>query len=630
MSKKPKTTNLFVYGTLLSEKHFEVITGKDFPRVRAILQHYKKIDLMDGFPFIIKSRDSAVEGEVILGIDKETMKKLDRYEQEGELYYRIRIKVATDDGMLPCEVYIGNIGHIQHKKLLMGIGADAADRVEDHIEEKIEDFIAAAEQSTQEEVKMQKRITKELLGSTIEELIKAHFDWIGMPQYIITKNLEEPGIPTLEHIKESKDILAYADTYIAFAVRHMIFNQIEERVRRDFRSMVKIKNPYYTHTLSILLALHYMNQHCEEIKERMRKKNLDTFHPDSDYTDYARGAIVIAENLYNKVALLEYFNWLQENKGPGFLPLGAELEFSNLGRGAVDARPGEDAAFDSFYYFNDFDLMRRCWKLGGYIDDHRYITPDLTRTRGFLEYALGKYRMVGDLSKPVTDDPCILSHLIREAAFFAGVKPHSMHISIQQTYQPDCTKENDINDLLCLLLLGGDISLDKNGVLREKRIYYREIFDKYKSITFLRENRHYDTEEKIEKKANRIIEYQFPRLASGKDYEPLILALKGYQISATPRPLCLDPRVMLKTEKWPMLPEISQLTAWAEHPSTLGDDVIGRFIEKVEDGLMHEGEKGPAHSRKYIEICMKKIAEELYAMNEYIATSGSCPPATTS
>ncbi len=84
------------------------LTGKSFPTSTAYLKDYKKLTSHLGYPYILPHKGFKVEGLLIRGIDPISMKKLDRYEDEGRLYLRRKVSAVSGDGKVPCETYIGN------------------------------------------------------------------------------------------------------------------------------------------------------------------------------------------------------------------------------------------------------------------------------------------------------------------------------------------------------------------------------------------------------------------------------------------------------------------------------------------------------------------------------------------
>jgi len=611
-----KQTNLFVYGTLMSDFNLKVITGKSFARKDAVLADFRKVTPKDSFPFVVPYRGTTTQGNVLFDIDPLTMEVLDKYEALGELYTRQSVKVLCEGAEVDAEVYVGIAKNI---KKIVSTGLDVVDRIEDQVESKIDDYIkksTLAPGVTPLDSGMSVRIKKELLGSAVEQVVKAHFEWANIPWYLIEKTLNQEGLPSLTGVKHDAEALRYADNYISFAVRHIIFNQIEEKVRHDFRGSVKVTDEYFMHSISMMIALKYLNERREAVAEKMRIREAHRFEGSLDYLDYARKAIMIADTIYDRDGIAKLIAWVKRNRSLGSRPLGAELEFSNSGRNAIDAAPGDDPAFDNFYYFDDFDLMRRLWKLGGHVDAHRFITPARARRRGFLEYAFGRYMILGDVSKPVTADPWILANLIREGVEFTGVKPHSLHVSIQLDAPSDCSVRNDAGHLKCLLMLGGDLSADEAGRVREKRIHCHEVVDDFGNMNFSHEKMHFYTEDHDVKNAHIVVEYGFSRLEEGKDYEPLIVALKGFQIGANPRPLNPESEDTGMIEV--PIEEKDELIAWAAEPRPVDAATVDSFISVVEKGLLTEKCGRPAHKEEYIARMLLRIRALVVEKNEFL------------
>ena len=84
------------------------LTGKFFPEIPACLENFKKLNSHFGYPYIIPDKDSKVEGILIKNVDPESLKKLDRYEVEGQLYTRRSVGVISGGERATCETYVGN------------------------------------------------------------------------------------------------------------------------------------------------------------------------------------------------------------------------------------------------------------------------------------------------------------------------------------------------------------------------------------------------------------------------------------------------------------------------------------------------------------------------------------------
>ena len=161
------------------------------------------------------------------------------------------------------------------------------------------------------------------------------------------------------------------------------------------------------------------------------------------------------------------------------MPLGAEIELSNLGAAAVEPQMSIqkrlDSVYDGFRYFNDFYMDVLSWKLGGYIDDHRGST-DQKRKMGFLELAPGRLNIAGELSRPATADPWLLNQLIHSIVDFYDIEPHSLHLSFQlRKNQINSQRVLPLGFVKCLLVLGGGLQQKSTGRLWVSRIGYDEI-----------------------------------------------------------------------------------------------------------------------------------------------------------
>ena len=97
---------LFVYGTLMNPNTVKRLTGKSPTYEKAFLIGYEKYSI--GYiPYIIKNKDSKVEGLLITNLDEKDLKKIDRYEGEGYLYTRKKVEVTTENGKERVYVYVG-------------------------------------------------------------------------------------------------------------------------------------------------------------------------------------------------------------------------------------------------------------------------------------------------------------------------------------------------------------------------------------------------------------------------------------------------------------------------------------------------------------------------------------------
>lgn len=107
--------NLFVYGTLRDDEVVRRVAGRTFPKVDGALAGYRRIEATPGFPYpyLVIQAGEVATGAVLLGIDPESLTRLDAY--EGGCYGRRRVVVATEHGAREAWVYVGIADRIAHE-----------------------------------------------------------------------------------------------------------------------------------------------------------------------------------------------------------------------------------------------------------------------------------------------------------------------------------------------------------------------------------------------------------------------------------------------------------------------------------------------------------------------------------
>jgi gamma-glutamylcyclotransferase (GGCT)/AIG2-like uncharacterized protein YtfP len=606
--------HLFVYGTLKDECVFRVITGERPRATAAVLEGYGKVSSLKSFPHIVPRAGSKVEGMLVTGVSPEALSQLDQYENEGKLYVREKAIVRTAAGSEEVYVYVGG-PELTVPKAPPDIEVD--DRLADFIKRRIERALAAEVPGESQSRNLEVRARGELLGETVDDLVREHFDRPGLPTSAVKHRLDDSGLPSLKWLARERPAVKYAPHYLRLIVKTIIFNQLEERVRRDFRGTVRVTDKYYERAVSALAALQYVADNLGPVGKIMDSLGVGAYDPRLEYADYAVAALFIADELYGRDRLEPYVERIKERRARGGVPLGYEAEFSALGRDIIGAAPDEDPTFDGFYYFDDFDLGGRLWKLGGHVDDHRFATPDRGRARGFLELELGRYKILGDLSKPATADPVVLSDLANATVAFAEIAPHSLHLSLQLEEGRPVGEPPPPQHLICLLILGGDLNLDEEGALREKRLHQREIYNQLTGLDFSRHNVH--RSRPGDGNPASVIEYEFGRLFYEHSYVDLVMALKGFQLATNPPPLDLSP----DSPHLAYNRELEQeLLAWAAAPYALPRQDIASFLATVEEGLSYETRELGGHPPAFCREWLDKIERKLKSYNAYIWGEG--------
>jgi gamma-glutamylcyclotransferase (GGCT)/AIG2-like uncharacterized protein YtfP len=603
-----KTVDLFVYGTLMNDRYVELLLNRKVSSISAQLYHYMRMEPSWSFPFIVQHRGAVTKGRVLQDISIEELKILDEFEDEGKMYYRKPVVVRTGKRRQRCQTYIGDIAVINSN-----ISSDMQfeDRFSLYVEKKIDGIMADVQTN---KPGLDRRVLHELMGSAVDTIIQSHFDGNYICGYIMRQALEEAAPPRLSEALKNKELLPYAGNYMRLACQHIVLNQFVSKIRHEHPEALRVSHQYFQHGIAILLAFLHYNKRKDSIERQFRKMKLHKIVDGRGYRDYAKHAIDIADIEYDSNEMEQLIEFINKNWYSTPTPLGAELEFSNLGAQAVYAKPGDDPVFDGFEWFWDFDMFQRTWTVGGHIDSHRQISIGQKRHRGFLEYAFGRYQILGDLSRPLFACPWAMSLLINEAVKFLDIAPHSLHISMELGGQHKhiTKKPHKNNDLACLLLLGGDLRRSDDHKLREWRIFNNELDTNFhNAIHFSDRKYHFAKFNQPIEEASDVMEYKFMRLHKNEfDYETLIYALKGYQLHTHVRP------INIREKGTPELPEQKFMRKWAKNPKPLKKIAIEDFVEKVKKGLMEE--VGSKRTKPYMERILKKLRTTLIAKNNYL------------
>lgn len=620
MSAPPRKINLFAYGSLRNPAFIESITGEMLEGKSAVLKGYKKYYTPLGFPFILPHPKGRVYGKCYFGLSPETLQKIDRFECEGTLYDRKNVSLSVRGRPLHAQAYIANLLHIRRAfgpNMDLALVEKAEKFIEEHAGERIK-ILMTHPSGARSESELLALTRQELFGAEIFNLLNMLLLDKYISDYTIDSHLKIRGLPTLEKIRQQPQALACAAPYLQLAMRFILLNQFEEIFRHQFRSEFFVRMPYCRFTLSLLAALLLHNRHRQEIDALLEEAVLPLREGESEYTDYAFQAVQTAHRVFHRYSLEAAFivREVLLDRQHGLVPMGAELEFSDVGRLATRQERPPDPRFHHFRFFYDFDLDRRAWKLGGHVDDHKYSLVREQTEGGFLEYSLGNTDVLQRQSQPVTDDPRILGRLVEELVRFTPVRPHSLHLSFQDLADRPWRKQNEPDMLQCLLLLGGDFGWDEGWNLVEKRIHGEETVDPWGNMHFIRENYHALIGTEDGGQPLRVMEYQFPRLALGVCYEPLVVALKGFHLGYRPRPMS---SVVTSRYYDEAREEIEALRRWASSVTPLDSDTMSKFLQHVEKGLETE-QKGRkrAHARRYIQKMLFQIEQSLFLRNEWI------------
>jgi len=610
-------TNLFIYGTLRKETVVKAITGRTFPRNRAVLHGYKIFAQKSGFPYILPVQGGRVNGFILRDVDEDSLRKIDRYEDEGTIYSRVMVEVESRRRKLKAYTYVGNIGNIR-RTFGDHIDETINTRVEKYLEEQLGEHIPLTRyHQTYDDVEFQSR--KEFFECEIQHLLNLYFTNTYISPNRIDENFDVKRIPSLREVKADERVRPHVPAYLDLVCRFMVFNRLADIIHFHHRPALFTRETYCMYSLTNLVTLRFLNIHKDELDHHLSAHCPPEDFECREYTDYAEGAARIAVRFHHeyKTEIEFMVREIGLNKQEGRVPMGAEMEFSRVGRHAVfNCRP-RDAVYDNFKHFLSFDLLRRCWRLGGHIDDH-VLSPQPRKTEGgFLEFALGKNPLLQYTSKPVSNDIYVLSSLISEVTSFVPVPPHSLHITLENVLgEIDWEKENDVDLIKCLLLLGGDFRLSIDGHIVEKRIGCREIIDPWGNTEIITENRQYPLTPELEEEEKPTVEFQFPRLVRGKSYTPLIMGIKGFYLGYNPRPYSSKIRIIDAPH---IRAEAEELKRWGLRVTPLPPRSIENFLSHVEKGLFTGLHEMPLkHRKRFLQRGMFLVEKEVKSLNEWI------------
>lgn len=642
--------NLFIYGSLRDHRIFRSVCGLSFTlkpskvgdktlfAELALLPHYRRVSPDNVYFYAVKAPSSRIEGLLIHDVPDRTMAKIDDY--EGKRYQRETVTVNTAHGPVKAQAYL-----VSHESMQKHFGDRFRVNLihELWLRKRIEKFIKKRTRPGEKTVdaELERRAERELLATTERDLVMSHYRTDAVSDYYLEHELDRPR-PSIKYLFDDSQAKPFIKSYLALVVKQVLLNQLDEHIQARYRFELEQLLPsgrYFKRSISLLAALRMINENSRAV-DLLVGQCIQTMPCDKyDLIDYVKYAVRAAKSMFDTRIARAHLAHIRSNLQQGLVPLGAEIELSNLGHAAVEpkkttqfvsaerqavAGKAFDPVYDGFKYFHDFHMDILSWKLGGYIDDHTGAT-DRARRSGFLELAPGRLNVEGELSRPATADPWLLNQLIHEIVAFYPVRPHSLHLSFQlRKHQIGKQKILPLGFVKCLLVLGGGTEVKATGHLWVSRMGYDEIkqYDYGEELIFARtsKRRWYlggdEIADKIPAQATtHIQQYKFIRLEERANYEPLILCLKGLQLAYNPADYLTAEQ--LRTSK-KLQREYEELKKWAVEPTEISPQTVKKFLSTVKDGLMNEGHRQPVHKLHYIDWALSTIDVQLRLFNEQV------------
>jgi len=683
--------NLFIYGSLRDSRIFQSVSGCGFSlkpsRIDdktlfaelAFLPHYRRVSPDNVYYYAVPAPPARIEGLVIHGVPPAAMAEIDRY--EGKRYQRETVSVHTGHGVVEAQAYLvttesmrKQFGDRFHVNLIHELW----------LRKRIRQFLKKRTRpgDDTEDAEVEREADRELLATTERDLVMSHYRHEAVSDYYLEHELNRPR-PSIKEVCREPQAQPYVRDYLALILRQVLLNQFDEQLQVRYRFELEHMRPslrYFARSVSLLASLRMLNAN-RSVVEPIVENGLNLIPSDklvrsgaegADLIDYVKYAVRAVRSIFDPRVAEDHLSRIRANLQPGLIPLGCELELSNVGAAAVEplrsAAKAVDPVYDGFKYFYDFHLDVLCWKLGGYIDDHSGYT-DRPRRQGFFEAAPGRLSIAGELSRPATSDPWLLSQLIHEIVSFYQVRPHSLHLSFQlRKNQIGKQKILPVGFVKCLLAMGGGLEpreentenggqktedsaalQNPSSVIRRpssglwlSRMGRREIMqegphlragatgkllsygEEFVFARTSRRNWYLGDDEFADRPpaqaTTHVQQYKFIRLDRQAPYEPLIVCLKGLQ-------LAYNPGDYLSAEQMQQNPRLYQhyqeLKKWANHPAPIGERTIHRLLDTVRHGLMMEGHHRPVHSLHYIEWVLHAIETQLKAFNQPVQEGAS-------
>ncbi len=195
---------------------------------------------------------------------------------------------------------------------------------------------------------MERRADRQLLATTERDLVITHYRRDAVSDYYLEHELDRPR-PSIKHLYDDPQAQPFIENYLTLVIKQVLFNELEEKIQARFRFEIEhmlTSERYFKRSASMLAVLRMINANrpaVDLLVDACLKTMPYTRH---DLFDYVKYAIRAADSMFDSRITESLLQWIRSNLQPGLVPLGAELELSNLGPAAVEPQRSVQKAFE--------------------------------------------------------------------------------------------------------------------------------------------------------------------------------------------------------------------------------------------------------------------------------------------
>ena len=263
------------------------------------------------------------------------MAEIDRY--EGKRYRRETVRVHTGHGVVEAQAYLvttesmrKQFGDRFHVNLIHELW----------LRKRIRQFLKKHTRPGDRtpDAELERQAERELLATTERDLVMAHYRRDAVSDYYLERELDRPR-PSIKHLYDDPQAQPYIRNYLALVIRQVLLNQFEEQMESRFRfelEHMRTSLRYFARSVGLVACLAILNANSNVV-EPIIQKCLDAMpYEKNDLIDYVKYAVRAVKSIFDPRVAEDYLNRIRANLQPGMVPLGCELELSNLGDAAVE------------------------------------------------------------------------------------------------------------------------------------------------------------------------------------------------------------------------------------------------------------------------------------------------------